>query len=604
VIQSGQRSSPAGTVRAATWLSPTTLALIANVDAARESTHVRLSALLGEREVSLVTTATGYECRSGGATEAETLVIGSFPDPDAVAGHRPALQLAANGSSVILSPEQLAEVDTDVRTFARNKLSPLDASSRTRLLEFFASACSGERGGSASPTLRRELFGIREMLRERLEPCVVERDEPLCVQVDSLLSIDDTSFWVRGWLRSADSPPVRLVAMSPEGSRVDLLERVTRHPRPDIDAFYGEPASAPDQRAGFSAHFELDAPSALSEGWTFELLDELGRGVETPAPAVVRDVDTVRDAILDEFCREREPDQELAVGHVWPAFMRMQRRLEESARVEYVRDFGDVPTNAEVSVVVGLFRRLDFLKHQLLHFANDPAMRNAELIYVLDSPWQKDELLEYAADWHALYGVPFRIAILSHNAGFSIMNNLGAGLATGRLLLVLNSDVIPDSPGWLSRLVEFFDRTPNIGAVAPKLLYEDDSLQHAGMFFYRAPGAAEWENLHYYKGLHRSLPAANVTREVPALTAACVLLDRRVYEEIGGFRTIFVRGDFEDSDLCLRLGEAGLACWYLADVELYHLEGQSHLSELRRKPMRYNKWLHTRLWGERIEGLA
>jgi GT2 family glycosyltransferase len=64
-----------------------------------------------------------------------------------------------------------------------------------------------------------------------------------------------------------------------------------------------------------------------------------------------------------------------------------------------------------------------------------------------------------------------------------------------------------------------------------------------------------------------------------------------------------VRGDYEDFDLCLRLSADGLENWYFPGVELYHLEGQSYTSEARRPANRYNMWLHSHLWGDRIAAL-
>jgi GT2 family glycosyltransferase len=147
---------------------------------------------------------------------------------------------------------------------------------------------------------------------------------------------------------------------------------------------------------------------------------------------------------------------------------------------------------------------------------------------------------------------------------------------------------------------EFYDATDGIGALGPKLLYEDDSLQHAGLYFHRAPGSEVWENAHCFKGLHRSFPPANVARAVPAVTAACMMIDRDRYDEVGGLPAHYVQGDYEDSELCLRLSGAGRANWYLPSVELYHLEGQSYTPGARRVPSEYNMWLHTSLWGAQI----
>ena len=81
------------------------------------------------------------------------------------------------------------------------------------------------------------------------------------------------------------------------------------------------------------------------------------------------------------------------------------------------------------------------------------------------------------------------------------------------------------------------------------------------------------------------------------------MIAREHYERLGGLRGIFVRGDYEDFDLCLRLSEEGRDSWYVPDVELYHLEAQSYTADLRAPANRYNMWLHTHIWGERIADL-
>jgi GT2 family glycosyltransferase len=85
------------------------------------------------------------------------------------------------------------------------------------------------------------------------------------------------------------------------------------------------------------------------------------------------------------------------------------------------------------------------------------------------------------------------------------------------------------------------------------------------------------------------------------VTAACLLTSSDLYRKLGGLRSIYIQGDYEDSDLCLRLREAGYETWYLPEVELYHLEGRSYDTSARQTNARYNSWLHTRLWGEQIE---
>jgi GT2 family glycosyltransferase len=82
-----------------------------------------------------------------------------------------------------------------------------------------------------------------------------------------------------------------------------------------------------------------------------------------------------------------------------------------------------------------------------------------------------------------------------------------------------------------------------------------------------------------------------------------MMVDRNLYEKVGGLPLHYVQGDYEDSELCLRIAATGRSNWYLPGVELYHLEGQSYTAGVRRIPSEYNMWLHSSIWGETIEEL-
>jgi len=112
-----------------------------------------------------------------------------------------------------------------------------------------------------------------------------------------------------------------------------------------------------------------------------------------------------------------------------------------------------------------------------------------------------------------------------------------------------------------------------------------------------------WTNLHYYKGLRSDFEPANVARPVPAVTGACLMIGRALWEEVDGLRPDFVQGGYEDSDLCLRLLEHGRDNWYLPGVQLHHLEDQSFPSRARLMATAYNTWLQSHLWDARITDL-
>jgi O-antigen biosynthesis protein len=302
---------------------------------------------------------------------------------------------------------------------------------------------------------------------------------------------------------------------------------------------------------------------------------------------------------------ERPGEDELVHDHVYPAITRIQRRLEDAVTIDGVVEIGEGhPARPELSVIVPLYKRIDFVEHQLAQFARDPEIADVDLVYVLDSPEVADNLLDSAHALSALHDVPLRVVLMKDNAGFSGANNAAVSVAKGSRVVLLNSDVIPDRPGWLGKMSAFYDATPGIGALGPKLLYEDDSLQHAGLYFFRDPGSRVWGNQHYFKGMHRSFPAANVARPVPGVTAACMMIDRDLYEQAGGLSHAYVQGGYEDSDLCLQLIGLDRQNWYMPGAELYHLEAQSYPSEFRKTATKYNMWLHTHLWNDRIEEVS
>ena len=82
------------------------------------------------------------------------------------------------------------------------------------------------------------------------------------------------------------------------------------------------------------------------------------------------------------------------------------------------------------------------------------------------------------------------------------------------------------------------------------------------------------------------------------------MIARDLFLAQGGLRGCYVEGDYEDSDLCLRLSAAGYENWYLPDVELYHIEGQCYQWESPRvRSAFYNAWLHDHLWSDTIEAV-
>jgi GT2 family glycosyltransferase len=99
---------------------------------------------------------------------------------------------------------------------------------------------------------------------------------------------------------------------------------------------------------------------------------------------------------------------------------------------------------------------------------------------------------------------------------------------------------------------------------------------------------------------------ANVERQVPGVTGACMVMPRALFAEVGGFDESYVIGDYEDSDLCLKIRRAGHSIGYVPGVALYHLERQSiskSVDYTRGVASQHNAWLQTSRWDHEITTL-
>jgi GT2 family glycosyltransferase len=155
---------------------------------------------------------------------------------------------------------------------------------------------------------------------------------------------------------------------------------------------------------------------------------------------------------------------------------------------------------------------------------------------------------------------------------WAAINNFAAATCQTDMLLFLNNDIEATSPGWLHALVEVGQR-PEIGAVGARLVYPDGKLQHAGVVLGMG-GVASHIFIGMPKGTRGYFSWDRVVRGYSAVTAACMLVRRRVFEELGGFDEAFAVA-FNDVDFCIRLGQAGFRLVYTPHAELTHYESVS-----------------------------
>ena len=166
------------------------------------------------------------------------------------------------------------------------------------------------------------------------------------------------------------------------------------------------------------------------------------------------------------------------------------------------------------------------------------------------------------------------VKVVYWEAGFnySAINNFGFKFAKGDYIMLLNNDVELITPDIFQSMLGFCMR-PEVGIVGAKLLYNDHTVQHAGVLV-GAGGLAD----HVFKGLHEDDPGymgrAISSQDVSAVTAACLMVKKSVYEEVGGLEEEF-QVAFNDVDFCLKVRKAGYLIVYDADVKLFHYESKS-----------------------------
>jgi GT2 family glycosyltransferase len=404
-----------------------------------------------------------------------------------------------------------------------------------------------------------------------------------------------------GWYRDPEGLLDEMLLHRSEGDPTAILGRLERFPAllPGATAGERKPATGfaalVPGYAGGSPVLQPRAELRLKSGTSLFLRPAL-------QPA---DTATIRARALSAM-PPQHLTSEILERTLAPVLAACQQQLREALPEPRLKRFGKAPANPSVSVVIPLYRVYDFLRVQVAAFAADPIFAGeAELIYVLDSPEHEAEVAHLLGGLFLAYGLPMQLVVMGRNGGFSAACNAGAAASRGEALALVNSDVIPTGDGWLQALVRRLDRGNRIGAVGPKLLYDDGSLQHAGLFFKR-DSRGTWLNHHYFKGMPSHYGPANAERPVPGVTGACVVLPRALFMEIGGFDDGYVIGDYEDSDLCLKIGRAGLGVVYVPSVALYHLERQSiskSTDYTRGVASQHNAWLQTRRWDRQIEAL-
>jgi len=437
------------------------------------------------------------------------------------------------------------------------------------------------------------------------------------LHVEHCVVIEGLGLFACGWLIPTNPLLARCRAWCPEtGECVEVTTALARMRRADVwEAFKDEIGATSGDQFGFSVLIPFPQASRLPECSLVLAITPRGGseqvGLQVRAKPARSFVDSAKVVLATMSLAASDFEQRMSatIGPAVDALWTRERSRKNRALT--VSEFGERPSAPHTSVVVPIYGRSDLIKYQLALFANDDDFRSnkIELIYFIDDPRLIDEVLQLGQGSEPLYRIPMVVAYTGENHGYSGANNLGASIARGKLLVLLNSDVMPKRSGWVADMARAYAELSGCGVLGVKLLYHDESLQHDGMVFERFPfWNGLYGNNHPGKGLPNRSELNAAAREAEGVTGACMMISRALYAELGGLSEQFVIGDFEDSELCLRIRHAGKRVYYLPSVELYHLERQSQSllpdgDHWRWQLTVYNAWLQNRKWREQIDEL-
>jgi GT2 family glycosyltransferase len=280
-----------------------------------------------------------------------------------------------------------------------------------------------------------------------------------------------------------------------------------------------------------------------------------------------------RRALAEALVR-RGIDGEVLDGYGAPYRYRVKRRLKGRPLVSIV-----IPTRDNV----------DLLRACIESLETRTAYDNFEIL-VVDNDSRDPATLEY------LSGSRHRVVRYPHPFDYARINNVGAAAAKGEQLLFLNDDTAALEPSWLEAMVEHAQR-PEVGAVGAKLLFPDGTIQHAGIVvgLQGKAGHAFWGFPGDHPGYY---DFARVIRNYSAVTGACLLTRKAVFDEVDGFDEAFAVS-YNDVDLCLRMRQRGYWIVYTPYAALRHHQSASRGPYDPAGDRKYEDLLRAR-WGQVI----
>jgi len=238
-----------------------------------------------------------------------------------------------------------------------------------------------------------------------------------------------------------------------------------------------------------------------------------------------------------------------------------------------------------VSIIISVYNQLEYTKKCLLKIEKTLARKIIYEVIIIDD-CSNQETVNFLKNLKK----PYRVYFNDSNKGFATNNNYAASNANGDYLCFLNNDVFVQDD-WLVPMIDVFKKEKNVGIVGNvQKLANSIRYDHMGIVF-----SPQGNPRHYGQGfLYR--PFKGQVKRWSAVTAACCLIKKDLFLEVGGYDEIYVNG-CEDVDLCLRISSKGYFHYIVHDSVVRHIKGAS---EGRKLHNRKNEQILLNRWAKRI----